>query len=104
MANSKPHPANVPGDFYVKENCCTMCDVPFVEAPGLFGVVTDDEGYEQCYVKRQPATPQELDQMIRTVGAAEFRCIRYRGQDRAVQQRLVRFGERAACDNLADDP
>jgi hypothetical protein len=103
VANSKPHPANVPGDFYVEENCCTMCGVPFIESPKLFGVVTDDEDYDQCYVKQQPATQQELDEMIKTISAAEFQCIHYSGHDRAVQRRLVQIGSGAACDKLADD-
>jgi hypothetical protein len=33
MADHQPHPANVPGDFYVEDGCCTMCEVPFAEAP-----------------------------------------------------------------------
>ena len=40
MSRRIPHAANVKGDFYVEENCCTMCGVPFVEAPELFGIGT----------------------------------------------------------------
>jgi hypothetical protein len=41
-----------------------MCEVPFAEAPDLFGSVQDPKGYTHCYVKRQPETPDELDQMV----------------------------------------
>ena len=33
MEEHTPNPANVPGDFYVQDGCCTMCEVPFAEAP-----------------------------------------------------------------------
>jgi|GEM_PF-4407262 len=29
MSNRNPHPANMPGDFYVENNCCPMCGVAF---------------------------------------------------------------------------
>jgi hypothetical protein len=64
VADHIPHSANVPGDFYVEDGCCTMCEVPFAEAPDLFGSVQDPRGYTHCYVKRQPETPDELDQMV----------------------------------------
>jgi hypothetical protein len=37
VAEHKPHAANVAGAFYVEDGCCTMCEVPFAEAPELFG-------------------------------------------------------------------
>lgn len=103
MAEAKPHPANVPGDFYVEDGCCTMCDVPFIEAPKLFGRCEDLEGYVHCYVKRQPQTPAELDRMVSTIRRAEFQCIRYRGADRLLLLRLVETGEAAICDDLPRD-
>ena len=75
----KPFRENVPGDFYVEENCCTMCEAPFAEAPGMFGVADDPAGYTHCYIKRQPVTPVEMDQMIMAIRIAELGCIRYRG-------------------------
>ena len=54
MSEHKPHPANVPGDFYVEDGCCTMCLVPFTEAPELFGECQDPKGYPQLL--REAAT------------------------------------------------
>ena len=103
MAEHRPHPANVPGDFYVEDGCCTMCEVPFAEAPGLFGVTQDPKGYPHCYVQRQPGSPAELDQMVSAIRCAELECIRYRGTDRRIQLRLVEVGQGAICDGLPQE-
>ena len=94
-----PHPANVPGDFYVGDGCCTMCEVPFTEAPGLFGTIQDPKGYAHCYVKRQPESPDEIEQMISAIRCAETQCIRYRGSDQLIRLRLIQDGESAVCDD-----
>jgi hypothetical protein len=103
MAKHQPHPANVPGDFYVEDGCCTMCEVPFAEAPELFGTVQDPKGYPHCFVKRQPESPVELEQMLSAVRCAELKCIRYRGSDRVLQLRLIGDGEGEICDGLPAD-
>ena len=103
MAEPRPHPANGSGDFYVEDGCCTMCGVPFFEAPSLFGVIKDPKGYSHCYVKRQPSTGEELAQMISAVRCAELQCIRYRGSDTAIQLRLVEIGDGLVCDHLPPD-
>jgi hypothetical protein len=103
VAELKPHPANVPGEFYVVDGCCTLCEVPFAEAPDLFGTVQDPKGYLHCFVKRQPETPAELDQMVSAIRCAELQCIRYRGSDRLIQLRLVSEGEGGICDGLPAD-
>lgn len=84
----KPHKDNAPGPFYVCDGCCTACDVPFVEAPGMFAY--DDKNH--CYVNRQPQTESDLSRMIRTVYGAELECIRYRGEDKDVLRRLAEAG------------
>lgn len=85
-----PDPLNVPGDYYVQTDCCTMCNVPLAVAPLLFGEVTDHDGYMHCFVKRQPETPAEHDQMLEVMASAELACIRYKGRDLEVQRKLVR--------------
>lgn len=95
-----PYPSNVPGDFYVEEGCCTLCEVPLAEVPDLFGVA--ETPYTHCYVKRQPQTPSELGRMIRTVHAADLRCIRYRGTDRRIQLQLIEEND-DVCDELPND-
>jgi hypothetical protein len=91
---TRPHPSNAPGPFYVVDGCCTACDVPFAEAPGHFAY----DGKHHCYVKRQPATKEELNRMLRAVWAAELQCIRYRGEDPDVRRRLGELGEPHLCD------
>ena len=80
-----------------------MCEVPFAEAPDLFGTVQDPKGYPHCYVKRQPESPAELDQMASAIRCAELQCIRYRGSDRLIQLRLIGDGEGVICDGLPPD-
>lgn len=89
-----PHPKNVPGPFYVVNGCCTACDVPFAEAPGLFAY----DGKNHCYVMRQPGTKQELNRMLRAAWAAELQCIRYRGEDPEVLRRFGELGDPHLCD------
>jgi hypothetical protein len=90
----RPHAMNVAGPFYVVDGCCTACDVPFEEAPGLFAY--DDKSH--CYVKRQPGTKQEVNQMLRAVGASEVECIRYGGKDHEIIRRLAELGQPYLCD------
>jgi hypothetical protein len=101
MAEHKPHPANVPGDFCVEDGCCTMCEVPFAEAAELFG--TGHEPYPHCFVKRQPTTPHELTKMLNAIRCAELRCIRYRGTDRRIQLELVETEDGFVCDHFPGD-
>ena len=95
----RPHPENVPGPFYVINGCCTACDVPFVEAPGLFA-------YDQtnhCFVARQPKTKEQVTGMLGAAWAAEFKCIRYRGNDADVLRRFGELGEPDLCDIAPPD-
>ena len=96
----EPYPENVDGDFYVEKDCCTCCDVPRTEAPKLFTYSDDGDGYMQCYVSKQPSNESETQDMLRVISCAEFRCIRYRGRDPGVLQRLVEMGEADVCDSL----
>jgi hypothetical protein len=90
----RPHPKNVPGPFYVVDGCCTACGVPFTEAPGLFAY--DDK--DHCFVKQQPSSKAEFNRMMHAVWAAEFQCIRYRGQDPDILRRFGELGEPHLCD------
>jgi hypothetical protein len=102
MSEQQPHPANAPGDFYVLDGCCTMCEVPFYEAPGLFGVASDG-GSSHCFVQRQPVSESELDQMLQAIRCAELQCIRYRGTDANLQNKLIELGEGSVCDSLSQE-
>jgi hypothetical protein len=93
---SKPHLLNVPGDFYVEDGCCTACDVPRTEAPGLFGMIS--KPLHHCYVKRQPQTAKEHDQILSAIRFAEMECIHYCGTDQAIISRLSAMGQLHVCD------
>ena len=99
--SKRAHPANAPGEFYVENGCCTLCGVPQVTAPELFSAI--DDASDHCYVRRQPANEAELARMLKTIDAAELRCIRYAGTERSIQARLVGAGEGAVCDNLREE-
>jgi hypothetical protein len=103
VADHIPHTANVPGDFYVEDGCCTMCLVPFEVAPELFGSIRGPDGLEHCYVKKQPQSLLEMHKMIGAIRCAELQCIRYRGRDRIIQLHLLREGEGMVCDHLLPD-
>lgn len=81
---------NVLGDFYVEEGCCTLCGVPSVTAPALFGGFEEDGSAtdEQCWVAKQPGTPGELDAMLTTMDMQELECIRYCGTSATVLARV----------------
>jgi hypothetical protein len=91
----KPHPLNVPGDFYVEDGCCTLCDVPRTEAPDLFAITPTED---HCFVKRQPRTNDETNRMLSAIACAEVQCIHYRGNDPAIISRLSAMGEMDICD------
>ena len=91
------HPLNADGDFYVEDGCCTMCGVPEMEAPALFGRASGSDSH--CFVKRQPQSPDEFDQMLNVIACAELQCIRYCGNDSSVFVRLYKLNEIDVCDN-----
>jgi ferredoxin len=92
--NDRPHPKNVPSPFYVKESCCSACGIAERVAPDLFTFAEDGH----CYVRKQPCTQQEADRMFDAMSCQEFDCIRYRGRDSYVLQRLDAMGNSALCD------
>ena len=94
-----PHPANVPGDFYVEDGCCTSCGVMHTEGADLLGWAADDH----CHVRKQPETPAELSRMFDAIAVAEMDCIRYKGSNRVIQIRLVDASAAAQCDRLPAD-
>jgi hypothetical protein len=99
MTSRTPHPLNVPGDFYVEDNCCLICDIPRTIAPDLFAL---EGGNEHCFVKHQPTSQAEIDRMHQAISTAELQCIRYLGKNRQIQIRLVEENNAAICDHLDD--
>lgn len=75
------------GDFYVEPDCCLLCGVPEGIAPEIF-----ETGEKHCFVKRQPCSPYEIDRTVEAMWCSEADCIRYRGDDAALLERLARAG------------
>lgn len=98
----KRHQLNVLGDFYDVDACCTLCGVPASTAQGLFGGLNADgtvlENSDHCWVKKQPASNQELDAMLNTMAAQELNCIRYGGSDSRIIERIISIGEAGQSD------
>ena len=97
MTSRKPHPKNVPGDFYVENECCVLCGVPQEIAPDLFSPL--DEDGEHCFVRAQPETPDQVQRIIEVIQAAEYRCIRYAGKDVEIRKRIRDVGAGEVCDD-----
>jgi hypothetical protein len=99
---SKPiaHPLNAPGDFYVENSMCITCGAPEREAPDLMSHVDDDgTNYHHCYFKRQPRTPEEIEQAIRAVRVGCCGAVRYGGHDPQIIKRLRFLGSADDCDH-----
>src|SRR5262245_22568795 len=89
---------NASGDFYVADGMCIACQAPEREAPDLMANdPTAHAGYH-CYFKRQPTTPNELEQAIWAVAVGCCGAVRYAGSNAAVLCRLQELGSAEACD------
>ena len=96
MTKIIPHPANVPGDFYVEKGCCLSCSMPFTVAPDLFS--SFDDGH--CFVSKQPTNRAEIQRMTEAFAVQDMGCIRYKGSNRIIQIKLIALGEGEQCDQL----
>lgn len=89
QAPDKPYPKNVPGSFYVVNSECMTCGYPHVLAPDLMAWDADAQGRENhCYFKKQPETPQEIDQAIKAIEGSCCGALRYSGSDPKILQKL----------------
>lgn len=83
---SEPHPQSAPGDFYVVNHECTSCGAPHVVAPDLIGWNNAEMGH--CIWKKQPETPEELDQAVAAFDACCLGCYRYAGEEPEIAARI----------------
>lgn len=81
-------------DFYVEPDCCMLCGVPEDIAPEIF-----ETGENHCSVIRQPCSQNEIDRTIRAMWSSEVDCVRYRGDDAAMLERLARAGLAGQADH-----
>ena len=73
--------------FYIAPDCCLLCGVPEDVAPEIFHT-----GEHQCSIVRQPCSRDEIDRTIRAMWSREVDCVRYRGRDATMLERLAQTG------------
>lgn len=95
-------PQCAPGDFYVEYGACITCGNAPIEAPTLMQQVGDD--CHHCYFRRQPQTPEEVEQAIGAVCVSETDAVRYGGTDQAIIRRIHELGAGRSCDVPLDGP
>src|SRR5260221_14503216 len=98
MSNPLPirAPENAPGDFYTEANSCMGCCLPHNEAPELMNDC--EEQFRQCYFRRQPQTPEEVERAIQAIWVSEVEGLRYGGTDQTIIRRLHELGVGHLCD------
>lgn len=75
------------------------CGYPHVLALDLIAWDTDTEGCEShCYFKKQPETPQEIDQAVDAINGSCCGAVRYAGSDPEIIQKLKDVG----CEDAID--
>ena len=99
MRNTKRErtPLNAEGGFYVEKDTCLNCMAPEHVAPGLMG--HDEE--TGCYFKRQPETPEEVEQATEAVRVSCVEALRYAGNDPMILERLQAKSCKSLCDVLS---
>ncbi|MEA2735242.1 MAG: hypothetical protein QOE14_1693 [Humisphaera sp.] len=89
-------PENAPGDFYVMAGSCTRCCLVHGEAPDLLN--DPQQSFEECYFRRQPHTPEEIDRAISAISVSEMAALRYGGNDPTIVAKLRAAKCGAQCD------
>jgi hypothetical protein len=83
MQSPEAYPKNAPGDFIVNDFECIQCCAPEAEAPTLM----DNDG-TSCYFKKQPETPEEIEQALNAVHVCCIGAVRYCGSNQQIIERL----------------
>jgi hypothetical protein len=93
-------PENAPGDFYVQADLCTQCCLPHGEAPELLN--DPKQFFKECYFRRQPQTPAEIDRAIAAISVSEMCALRYAGSDPEILGKLRARNLAAQCDQTPE--
>jgi len=74
------------------------CGFPQTLAPDLIAPVEEQRDHH-CYFKKQPETPEEIDQAVQAVAGCCCWAYRYAGTDAAVKGKLREAGAGGAVVN-----
>lgn len=97
---------SAPGPFYVVKDMCITCSLPVDTAPEMIRYHErpcegcPDGNTHHCLVTRQPATREEIEQMIEVVAGSCVQAYRYCGTDPKILRRLKQLGCAEQCDAL----
>jgi hypothetical protein len=91
---------NAAGDFYVEEGMCLRCCLPHDHAPELLNDRTQE--FQQCYFRRQPANPLEVEHAIKALDVSEVCALRYGGNDPGILAILRKRGMNVLCDETPE--
>lgn len=94
-------PRAADGPFYTVPQDCLFCEAPHGVAPNLLGwhVEEGPSGGKHCLFKKQPSTPEELEEALAAMHASCINNLLYRGRDAAILKLLERRGLRHLCDH-----
>lgn len=84
------------GDFYVMSDDCIVCGAPEAEAPDL--IDHSKLKYSVCYFKKQPETPEEVQQAVNAMSVSCIEALRYRGTNETILKQLYEMGLERLCD------
>src|SRR5438874_7897317 len=93
-------PENVPGDFYVEAGLCTRCCLVHGEARELLN--DPNKPFEECFFRRQPKTPEEVEAAIIAISVSEMGALRYGGTDPEIIAKLRARRCAHACDHTPE--
>jgi hypothetical protein len=93
-------PENAPGDFYVQAGLCTRCCLVHGEAPNLLN--DPEQPFEECFFRRQPETPAEIEQAISAICVSEMCALRYGGTDPTIVTKLREKQLASQCDHTPE--
>jgi hypothetical protein len=93
-------PENSPGDFYVRANLCTQCCLVHGAAPELLNDLK--ESFKECFFRRQPQTPEEVDRALSAIAVSEMCALRYGGTDPEILAKMRGKGLASQADQTPE--
>jgi hypothetical protein len=93
-------PDNAPGDFYVEAGRCLQCCLVHGEAPDVLNDL--GQPFNECFFRRQPQTPEEVERAIDAICISEMCALRYGGTDPSIIARLRARQAGAQCDHTPE--